>query len=297
LLSGTPLRWLGKFDAGGVLAQMQHAQAQDEHAPPATVFMGVPTMYGRLLADAGLTQAATARMRLFISGSAPLLTPASEAFTARTGHTILERYGMSETGMLCSNPCRASEGPRLPGSVGKPLPGVGLRITGDDGTPLTHGDIGNVEVQGPNVFQGYLGMPDKTFEAFTPDGWFRTGDVGHIDAQGYVHLSGRAKDLIITGGFNVYPAEIESHLDKLPGVVESAVVGVPHPDFGEGVIAVVVAQADQTIDEAALIGTLKSHIAGFKVPKRVMTVADLPRNAMGKVQKNLLRERYQGLFQ
>ena len=204
---------------------------------------------------------------------------------------------MSEKGMLCSNPCRASEGPRMPGSVGKPLPGVGLRITGDDDQTLTTGSIGNVEVKGPSVFQGYLGMPDKTAEAFTADGWFRTGDVGHIDEQGYVHLSGRAKDLIITGGFNVYPAEIESHIDKLPGVVESAVVGVPHPDFGEGVIAVVVAQAGQAIDEAELIGKLKSTIAGFKVPKRVMAVSDLPRNAMGKVQKNLLRERYQDIFQ
>ncbi|MGC4060935.1 MAG: malonyl-CoA synthase [Aquabacterium sp.] len=298
LLSGTPLRWLNKFDAGAVLAQMK--QGQDAHAPRATLFMGVPTMYGRLLADAGLTQKATAHMRLFISGSAPLLAQASEAFTRRTGQTILERYGMSETGMLCSNPCRASEGPRMPGSVGKPLPGVGLRITGDDDKPLPTGAIGNVEVRGPNVFKGYLGMPDKTAEAFTPDGWFRTGDVGHIDAQGYVHLSGRAKDLIITGGFNVYPAEIEGHIDKLPGVVESAVVGVPHPDFGEGVIAVIVAQpgqSGQAVDEAALIATLKTAIAGFKVPKRVMTVPDLPRNAMGKVQKNLLRERYQTIFQ
>jgi malonyl-CoA/methylmalonyl-CoA synthetase len=292
LLSGTPLRWLNKFDAGAVLAQLE-----DAHAPRATLFMGVPTMYGRLLANEHLTQAATARMRLLISGSAPLLAPASEAFTRRTGHVILERYGMSETGMLCSNPCRADEGPRVPGSVGKPLPGVGLRITGDNGQPLPPGSIGNVEVKGPNVFKGYLGMPDKTAEAFTPDGWFRTGDVGHIDAQGYVHLSGRAKDLIITGGFNVYPAEIEGHIDKLPGVVESAVVGVPHPDFGEGVIAVIVAQAGSDVDEAALIGTLKAAIAGFKVPKRVMTVPDLPRNAMGKVQKNLLRERYHGIFQ
>jgi malonyl-CoA/methylmalonyl-CoA synthetase len=292
LLSGTPMRWINKFDSSAVLQQMQ-----DARAPQATLFMGVPTMYGRLLADTGLTQEPSAHMRLFISGSAPLLAPASEAFTQRTGHTILERYGMSETGMLCSNPCRASEGPRVPGSVGKPLPGVGLRITGDDGAPLAHGAIGNVEVKGPNVCQGYLGMPDKTAEAFTADGWFRTGDVGHIDDQGYVHLSGRAKDLIITGGFNVYPAEIESHIDKMPGVVESAVVGVPHPDFGEGVIAIVVAKPDQAIDEALLITSLKSTIAGFKVPKRVMTVADLPRNAMGKVQKNLLRERYQGIFQ
>ncbi len=294
LLSGAPMRWLDKFDATRVLQQIQSPPTHP--TPRATVFMGVPTMYVRLLQDATLAPDTTAHMRLFISGSAPLLGATHEAFAQRTGHTILERYGMSETGMLCSNPCRPSDGARLPGSVGRPLPGVGVRIVDDAGEALAAHAIGQVEVTGPNVFAGYLGMPDKTAEAFTPDGWFRTGDVGCIDEQGYVHLSGRAKDLVITGGFNVYPAEIESHIDKLPGVVESAVVGVPHPDFGEGVIAVIVTQPDQAPSEAQLIQTLKDTIAGFKVPKRVFTVADLPRNAMGKVQKNLLRQTYQDTF-
>jgi malonyl-CoA/methylmalonyl-CoA synthetase len=291
LLSGTPLRWLNKFDASGVLAQMQ-----DSAEPRATVFMGVPTMYGRLLDHAGLSVEACAGMRLFVSGSAPLLNAAFDAFAQRTGHTILERYGMSETGMLCSNPCRPREGPRLIGSVGKPLPGVGVRITDDGDQLCARGTVGHVQVRGPNVFQGYLGMPDKTREAFTPDGWFKTGDVGHMDEQGYVHLSGRAKDLIISGGFNVYPAEVESQIDKLPGVMESAVVGVPHPDFGEGVIAIVVPQPGHTLDESALIRTLKDTIAGFKVPKRMFCAHDLPRNAMGKVQKNLLRQQHQDTF-
>ena len=291
LLAGTPMRWVDKFSAEAVLA---HIAA--DTGPTATLFMGVPTMYGRLLASKDLTVQRCARMRLFISGSAPLLAPQSEAFTARTFHTILERYGMSETGMLVSNPCRSAEGPRVPGSVGKPLPGVGVRIVDEAGEPLATNAIGDVEVSGPNVFIGYLGMPDKTAEAFTPDGWFRTGDVGRIDEAGYVHLSGRAKDLIITGGFNVYPAEIESHLDKLPGVLESAVIGVPHPDFGEGVVAVIVAQPGEAPQEAQLIAALKDAIAGFKVPKRVFTVADLPRNAMGKVQKNLLRQAHQDTF-
>ena len=198
--------------------------------------------------------------------------------------------------MLCSNPCRTVDGTRLPGSVGQPLPGVSVRIVDEQGDELAADSIGQVEVKGPNVFGGYLGMPDKTAESFTPDGWFRTGDVGHKDAQGYVHLSGRAKDLIITGGFNVYPAEIESHIDKLPGVIESAVIGVPHPDFGEGVVAVIVAQAGHALQEADVIRTLKDTIAGFKVPKRVFMVDDLPRNAMGKVQKNLLRQSHQHTF-
>jgi malonyl-CoA/methylmalonyl-CoA synthetase len=291
LLSGTPMRWLNKFDAAGVLGQIM-----DTEAPRATVFMGVPTMYGRLLDSADLAPETCASMRLFVSGSAPLLKAAAESFEQRSGHQILERYGMSETGMLCSNPCRPREGPRLPGSVGKPLPGVGLRITDDDDQACAPGAVGHVQVRGPNVFGGYLGMPDKTREAFTPDGWFKTGDVGRIDAQGYVHLIGRAKDLIISGGFNVYPAEVESHLDKLPGVMESAVVGVPHPDFGEGVIAIVVPQPGHSVDEAAVIRAMKDTIAGFKVPKRVFCVADLPRNAMGKVQKNLLRQQHQETF-
>ena len=204
---------------------------RDTQAPRATVFMGVPTMYGRLLADERLNARSTAHMRLFVSGSAPLLASAFEAFSRRTGHVILERYGMSETGMLCSNPCRASEGPRVSGSVGPALPGVNVRIVDPDGLPCPIDGVGQVHVKGPNVFSGYLGLPQQTAEAFTQDGWFITGDVGRIDAEGYVRLVGRAKDLIITGGFNVYPAEVESHLDKLEGVVESAVIGVPHADF------------------------------------------------------------------
>jgi malonyl-CoA/methylmalonyl-CoA synthetase len=291
LLSGTPMRWLDKFDATGVMLQIE-----DTAAPRATVFMGVPTMYGRLLDTAYLTRSACADMRLFVSGSAPLLTATAEAFAQRSGHQILERYGMSETGMLCSNPCRPREGPRLPGSVGKPLPGVGLRIVDDEDAACAPGTVGHVQVRGPNVFSGYLGLPDKTREAFTPEGWFRTGDVGLLDAQGYVHLSGRAKDLIISGGFNVYPAEVEGHLDKLPGVLESAVVGVPHPDFGEGVIAIVVTGNGVALDEQQLIQSMKDTIAGFKVPKRVFFAQDLPRNAMGKVQKNLLRQQHQETF-
>jgi malonyl-CoA/methylmalonyl-CoA synthetase len=201
LLSGTALRWLNKFDATGVMQQIQ-----DTGGPRATVFMGVPTMYGRLLETADVQPDACANMRLFVSGSAPLLSAAAEAFAQRSGQQILERYGMSETGMLCSNPCRPREGKRLPGSVGRPLPGVGLRVTDDHDRACAIGTVGHVQVRGPNVFKGYLGMLEKTREAFTPDGWFRTGDVGRIDAQGHVHLSGRAKDLIITGGFNVYPA-------------------------------------------------------------------------------------------
>jgi malonyl-CoA/methylmalonyl-CoA synthetase len=292
LLSGTPMRWVGHFSAAAVLKQIT-----DTKKPRATLFMGVPTMYGRLLQAAELSEDAVQHMRLFVSGSAPLLAPASQAFTQRTGHVILERYGMSETGMLCSNPCRASDGERVPGSVGKPLPGVGVRIVDDHGLPLATDVIGQVEVKGPNVFKGYLGMPEKTAESFTADGWFRTGDMGHIDAKGYVMLSGRAKDLIISGGLNVYPAEIESHIDKLPGVAESAVIGVPHADFGEGVVAVVVAQPGHTLDEASLLAALKASMAGFKVPKRLLVADDLPRNAMGKVQKNLLRERFADILQ
>ncbi len=291
LLSGTPMRWIGKFDAAKVIAQIKDAQG-----PRATVFMAVPTMYGRLLADGGLTPQASAHMRVFISGSAPLSAAAADAFLHATGHAILERYGMSETGMLCSNPCRSAEGARLPGSVGRALPGVGVRVVDDHGHPSPQGDAGHVEVRGPNVFKGYLGMPDKTREAFTRDGWFRTGDVGRIDENGYVHLVGRARDLIITGGFNVYPAEVETHLDRLPGVVESAVIGVPHPDFGEGVLGVLVTPKGVALDEAALLASLKDTIAGFKVPKRLVFVDDLPRNAMGKVQKNVLQQQYRHTF-
>ncbi len=291
LLAGTPMRWLNKFDPASVLSTIA-----DSRPPQATLFMGVPTMYVRLLQAPELTAETTRHMRLFISGSAPLLAATHEAFAQRTGHTILERYGMSETGMLCSNPCRPGDGLRVTGSVGRPLPGVQVRIVDGAGAVRTTDAMGEVEVRGPNVFSGYLGMPDKTAESFTADGWFKTGDVGHVDALGYVHLSGRAKDLIISGGFNVYPAEIESAIDKLPGVAESAVVGVPHPDFGEGVIAIVVPESGQTLEEAAIIRHLKDTMANFKVPKRVFVQAELPRNAMGKVQKTLLRQAWQHTF-
>lgn len=292
LLSGTPMRWIGKFDADAVIRHLA-----DTHRPRATVFMGVPTMYGRLMQDERLTGQTCEHMRLFVSGSAPLLPSAFEQFQAMTGHTILERYGMSETGMLCSNPCRPTEGSRVSGSVGPALPGVQVRIVDDQDHACATNEIGHVEVKGPNVFVGYLGMPDKTAEAFTQDGWFRTGDVGRIDEDGYVHLIGRAKDLIISGGFNVYPAEVESHIDKLPGVQESAVIGVPHPDFGEGVVAVIVPEQGAQLFEHDMIRQLKDTIAGFKVPKRIVITDELPRNAMGKVQKNLLRLSHQDLFQ
>ena len=291
LLSGTPMRWLDAFQPAEVLRHIASRQG-----PPATLFMGVPTMYGRLLASAELTREAVEGMRLFISGSAPLLPAAFEAFQARTGHTILERYGMSETGMLCSNPCRKREGARVAGSVGKPLPGVQLRIVDDTGLALPAGETGGVEVRGPNVFVGYLGMPEKTAESFTADGWFRTGDVGRIERDGRVHLVGRAKDLIITGGLNVYPAEVEGQLDRLAGVTESAVIGVPHPDFGEGVVAVLTTQPGHPLEEADVIRQMRDRLSAFKCPKRVFFVDELPRNAMGKVQKNLLRQQHADAF-
>ena len=232
-------------------------------------------------------------MRLFVSGSAPLLAETFEAFRERTGHAILERYGMTETGMIASNPL---DGVRAAGTVGRPLSGLSVRVVDADGEPCPPGVVGAVEVRGPNVFGGYWRQPDKTREDFTADGWFRTGDVGEWvaggEADGYLRLVGRAKDLIITGGLNVYPKEIEERIDALPGVVESAVIGVPDPDFGEAVTAVVVAAEGQQIDEAGVIRALKAEIAAFKVPKRVHVVAELPRNAMGKVQKNRLRERF-----
>jgi malonyl-CoA/methylmalonyl-CoA synthetase len=234
-------------------------------------------------------------MRVFISGSAPLLLDTFVQFTERTGHTILERYGMSETVMLTSNPYDASEGERRGGTVGFPLPGVELRITGAEGI-VPAGTVGAIEVRGPNVFAGYWRMPEKTREEFTADGWFRTGDVGRIDAEGYVAIVGRSKDLIISGGYNVYPAEIEGVLNDLPGIAESAVVGVPHADFGEAVVAIVVPRPGVTLDSAALTAVLKARIANFKVPKAIFVVAELPRNAMAKVQKNLLRERHAALF-
>ena len=286
LLNASPMIWFGKFDPKATIARMAEA----------TVMMGVPTLYVRMLAEPSLTQQAVRQMRLFISGSAPLLVETFDDWITRTGHTLLERYGMSETVMLTSNPCRAADGQRQRGTVGPALPGVGLRVIDDHGAPVTAGAIGHLQVKGPNVFAGYWRMPEKTAEEFTLDGWFKTGDVGQVAADGYVTIVGRSKDLIISGGYNIYPAEIEGFINDLPGVVESAVIGVPHPDFGEGVVAVVVAQPGASLDGPAMITRLKASIANFKVPKHLFVVADLPRNAMGKVQKNLLREQHKGLF-
>ncbi|MCX7204213.1 MAG: malonyl-CoA synthase [Burkholderiales bacterium] len=279
LLSGSKMIWLSKFDPKEVV----------RHLPRASVFMGVPTMYVRLLDEPAFDVAAVRSMRLFISGSAPLLTDTFKQFEARTGQRILERYGMSETVMLTSNPY---DGNRMAGTVGLPLPGVSVRVVNDAGSACSTNEIGGIEVRGPNVFSGYWRMPEKTREEFTADRWFKTGDVGRVDVNGYVTIVGRSKDLIISGGYNVYPKEIESYLDDMPGVAESAVIGVPHRDFGEAVTAVVVSRPGATLDEAAIIAALKSQIAAFKVPKRVYVVDDLPRNAMGKVQKNELRKRY-----
>ncbi len=290
LLAGARMLWFHRFDPAATIARL----------PEASVFMGVPTLYVRMLGLSSLTPAACARMRLFVSGSAPLLADTFATWRERTGHTILERYGMSETVMLTSNPYRAEDGPRKGGTVGRALPGVGVRVASDEAatrdTPLGTDEIGGIQVRGPNVFLGYWRMPEKTRDEFTADGWFRTGDVGRIDADGYVTIVGRSKDLVITGGYNVYPAEIEGYLNDLPGVAESAVVGVPHPDFGEGVVALVVPRAGATLDPAALLASLKAGIAGFKVPKHLRIVDALPRNAMGKVQKQALRDALAGLF-
>jgi malonyl-CoA/methylmalonyl-CoA synthetase len=278
--------WFSKFDAAAAVRDMRRA----------TVFMGVPTLYVRLLAEADFTREACAGMRLFISGSAPLLIETFNQFRQRTGHTILERYGMSETLMLTSNPYRNEDGERRGGTVGFALPGVQVRVASSSAAVATSGEVGNIEVKGPNVFSGYWRMPEKTREEFTTDGWFRTGDVGSLDPQGRLTIVGRSKDLIITGGYNVYPAEVEGYLNEAEGVAESAVVGVAHPDFGEAVVAVVVPRAGMHLNADALIASLKGRIANFKVPKRLFVVDDLPRNAMGKVQKNLLREKHQALF-
>ncbi len=291
LLNGSKMLWHGKFDPKKVIADL----------PRATVFMGVPTLYVRMLAEAGLTRQQAAHMRLFISGSAPLLIETFNEWRERTGHTILERYGMSETIMLTSNPYRAdvryeNQSERRGGTVGFPLPGVGVRVRGDDGTAVPAGEIGGIQVSGPNVFSGYWQMPEKTKEEFTADGWFKTGDVGQQDARGYVTIVGRSKDLIISGGYNVYPAEIEGVLNDMAGVAESAIVGVPHPDFGEVGVAVVIPRPGATLEPERLIDELKARLANFKIPKRCFIAAELPRNTMGKVQKNLLRDQYQGLF-
>ena len=291
LINGSKMIWFAKFDPKAVLAAM----------PRATVFMGVPTLYVRLLAEAGLTKEAARNMRLFIAGSAPLLIETFTEWQQRTGHTILERYGMSETIMLTSNPYvadkrHAGQSERRGATVGFPLPGVGLRVVDDSNKPLPVGEIGNIQVQGPNVFKGYWRMPEKTKEEFTADGWFKTGDVGKVDERDYVSIVGRSKDLIISGGYNVYPAEIEGYINEMPGVAESALVGVPHPDFGEVGVAVVIAKPGASLNPDAIVAQLKSQLANFKIPKKCFVVPELPRNTMGKVQKNLLREQHKGLF-
>jgi malonyl-CoA/methylmalonyl-CoA synthetase len=286
LINGSKMIWVGKFDPKLVVSKL----------PEATVFMGVPTLYVRLLAESTLTRQACRNMRLFISGSAPLLIETFRAWQDRTGHTILERYGMSETAMLTSNPYAAKDGDRRGGTVGFPLPGVSVRVRGEGGQDLPADEIGGIEVRGPNVFKGYWRMPEKTREEFTADGWFRTGDVGLIDKKGYVTIVGRSKDLIISGGYNVYPAEIEGYINEMPGVAESAVVGVPHPDFGEVGVAVVTLKPGARLLGDEVIAVLKARLANFKIPKRCFVVQELPRNTMGKVQKNLLRDQHKGLF-
>ncbi len=283
LLSGANMRWLPAYDTGQVL----------KFLPECTVMMGVPTYYTRLLATAHLTADACKNIRVFISGSAPLLEETFVDFESRTGHRILERYGMTETNMNTSNPLN---GIRKPGTVGPPLPGVEARITNDNGDLLPTNEIGNLQVRGPNVFVGYWKMPDKTAEDFTEDGFFDTGDQGRIDEDGYISIVGRARDMVITGGLNVYPKEVELFIDGLPGVKESAVIGVPHPDFGEAVVAVVVLDDGAKPGEDDLLLAAKEHLANYKVPKRVVFLDELPRNSMAKVQKQILRETYQNLF-
>ena len=284
LMAGAKMIFQPRFDADAVMAAM----------PRATSLMGVPTFYTRLLEHPGLPLVATKHMRLFVSGSAPLLAETHVQWRERTGHAILERYGMTETNMITSNPY---DGDRIAGTVGFPLPGVSLRIANpDDGAALGQGEVGVIEVKGPNVFKGYWRMPEKTASEFRADGFFITGDLGKIDERGYVHIVGRAKDLIISGGYNVYPKEIEGEIDAIDGVVESAVIGLPHKDFGEGVTAVVVRVKGAALDEASVLKAIEGRLAKYKAPKRVIFVDELPRNAMGKVQKAALRETYKGLY-
>jgi malonyl-CoA/methylmalonyl-CoA synthetase len=276
LLSGSRMIFLPKFDPAQVLKFLEQS----------TVFMGVPTYYVRLLEQKNLSEDVCRSIRVFISGSAPLLNETFHSFQQRTGHTILERYGMSETNIICSNPC---QGERKAGTVGMALPGELVRTVNDDSTECAIDAIGHIQVKGPNVFQGYWNMPEKTAQEFTADGFFKTGDLGKFDQQGYLSIVGRSKDLIISGGYNIYPKELELLLDAMPGVVESAVIGLPHKDFGEAVCAVLV--CNQVVDSDQLIATLKTQIANFKVPKKIVVVDELPRNSMGKVQKNVLRDR------
>ncbi len=284
LAAGASMIFLPKFDLDTVITMM----------PRATTMMGVPTFYTRLLQDERFTRDLTAHMRLFISGSAPLLADTHTEFEGRTGHRILERYGMTETNMNTSNPY---EGERRAGTVGFPLPGVELKITDPEtGDTLPPETVGQIEVRGPNVFKGYWQMPEKTAEELGADGFFITGDLGKIDADGYVHIVGRNKDLIISGGYNIYPKEIELVLDEQPGVRESAVIGVPHADFGETVLGVLVAEAGQTPDVDAIMQAAGTSLARFKHPRKLVVVDSLPRNTMGKVQKNVLREEYKDVF-
>ena len=284
LFARASMIFLPKFDPELIIKLMARA----------TVMMGVPTFYTRLLQSPALTRDAAKHMRLFISGSAPLLADTHREWQARTGHAVLERYGMTETNMNTSNPY---DGDRVPGAVGRALPGVSVRVTDPEtGKEIARDTIGMIEVKGPNVFKGYWRMPEKTKAEFRDDGFFITGDLGKIDSNGYVHILGRGKDLVISGGFNVYPKEIESEIDAMPGVVESAVIGVPHADFGEGVTAVVVCNKDANVDEASVLKALEGRLAKFKMPKRVFVVDELPRNAMGKVQKNILRNTYADLY-
>lgn len=280
LLCGARMIWLPKFDVRKVL----------DFLPRSAVMMGVPTYYTRLADEPALTRELCRNTRLFISGSAPLLEETFNTFESRSGHKILERYGMSETAMLTSNPLR---GERIAGTVGLPLPGVSVRVVDDNGTELAAGEVGHVQVKGPNVFSGYWRMPEKTKEEFTEDGYFRTGDLGKFGDNGYLTIVGRSKDLVISGGYNVYPKEVEQVIDRIPGVKESAVIGVPHKDFGEALTAVVVRDASGAqLNEDAVVTAVKAALASYKVPKRVHFIDELPRNSMGKVQKNVLRERF-----
>ncbi len=283
MLSSARMIFLPKFNLDAMIAGL----------PEATVMMGVPTFYTRLLVDARLNKETTRNIRLFISGSAPLLAETHREWNARTGHAILERYGMTETNMNTSNPY---DGARKPGSVGLALPGVEVRIADAEGKEVAQGEIGMIEVRGPNVFSGYWRMPDKSAAAFRPDGFFITGDLGTTDSEGYVSIVGRGNDMIISGGFNIYPKEIEGLIDALPGVGESAVVGLPHKDFGEGVTAFVVAKPGATVSEAGIVAALAGQLAKFKLPKRVIVLKELPRNTMGKVQKSLMRTEYKALY-
>ncbi len=281
LLNGGSMLFLPRFDAQKAIALL----------PRATVMMGVPTFYVRLLEEPGFTRELCAHMRLFIAGSAPLLEETFLAFEARTGQRILERYGMTEASMIASNPLA---GERKPGTVGRSLPGVAARIADEAGKALSPGEVGVLEIKGRNVFKGYWRNPEKTAQEFRPDGYFITGDMARMDADGVIQIVGRAKDLIISGGFNVYPKEVELAVDALSGVAESAVIGLPHPDFGEAVAAVVVTDGSVELSEAGVIAALKDELANFKVPKRVFFTAELPRNSMGKVQKKALREEIEG---